>query len=114
TNFSTPIERAKIELLDLRTGRRKVLVRGGVFGRYLRTGQLVYANGESMLAVPFDLRGLAVTGPAVPVLGDGAVAPSNGMAAFAVSDGGNLAYVPVSAMNGETRPVWITRDGTEQ
>ncbi len=38
TNFSTPIERAKIELLDLRTGERKVLVRGGVFGRYLATG----------------------------------------------------------------------------
>jgi hypothetical protein len=27
TNYSTPVERAKIELLDLRTGERKVLVR---------------------------------------------------------------------------------------
>jgi serine/threonine-protein kinase len=114
TNFSTPIERAKIELLDLRTGERKVLVRGGVFGRYLTTGQLVYASGESMLAVPFDLRRLAVTGPAIPVLGDIAVLPSNGLAAFSVSERGDLAYVPVSAVNGETRPVWVARDGTER
>src|SRR5439155_24202391 len=78
TNFSTPIERAKIELLDLRTGERKVLLRGGVFGRYLPTGQLVYASGESMLAVPFDLRRLAVTGPAIPVPVDVAVVQSNG------------------------------------
>jgi serine/threonine-protein kinase len=114
TNFSTPIERAKIELLDLRTGERKVLVRGGVMGRYLTTGQLVYASGESMLAVPFDLRHLAVTGPAIPVLGDVAGLPSNGMAAFSVSDRGDLAYVPASTMNGETRPVWVSRNGTEQ
>jgi eukaryotic-like serine/threonine-protein kinase len=114
TNFSTPIERAKIELLDLRTGERKVLVRGGVFGRYLTTGQLVYASGESMLAVPFDLRRLMVTGSAVPVLGDVAVLPSNGLAAFSVSDRGDLAYVPSSVLNGETRPVWVARDGSER
>jgi serine/threonine-protein kinase len=114
TNFSTPIERAKIELLDLRTGKREVLVRGGVFGRYLSTGQLVYASGESMLAVPFDLGRLAVTGPATPVLGDVAVVPSNGLAAFSVSERGDLAYVPASALNAETRPVWVSRDGTER
>jgi eukaryotic-like serine/threonine-protein kinase len=114
TNFSTPIERAKIELLDLRTGERRVLVRGGVFGRYLLSGQLVYANGESMLAVPFDLRHLAVTGTAIPVLADVAVVPSNGLAAFTVSNRGDLAYVPASALNGDTRPEWIARDGTEQ
>ncbi|HET9041220.1 MAG TPA: protein kinase [Gemmatimonadales bacterium] len=114
TNFSTPIERAKIELLDLRTGKREVLVRGGVFGRYLSTGQLVYASGESMLAVPFDLGRLAVTGPATPVLGDVAVVPSNGLAAFSVSERGDLAYVPASALNAETRPVWVARDGTER
>ncbi len=114
TNFSTPIERAKIELLDLPTGERKVLVRGGVFGRYLATGQLVYASGEAMLAVPFDLKRLAVTGSAIPVLGDIAVLPSNGLAAFSVSERGDLAYVPASAMNTESRPVWVARDGTEQ
>jgi serine/threonine-protein kinase len=112
TNFSTPIERARIEVLDLRTGERKVLMRGGVFGRYLRTGQLVYVSGESMLAVPFDLKRLTVTGAAVPVLGDFAVLPSNGMAGFSVSDRGDLAYLPASALNSDTRPVWVSRDGT--
>jgi serine/threonine-protein kinase len=114
TNFSTPIERAKIELLDLETGARKVLLQGGVFGRYLPTGQLVYARDETMLAVPFDLRHLAVTGPAVPVLGDLAMSHSNGEAAFSISQRGDLAYIPASAMNVETKPVWVARHGLER
>jgi len=114
TNFSTPIERARIEVLDLETGARKVLIQGGVFGRYLPTGQLVYARDEAMLAVPFDLQSLAVTGPPVPVLGDLAMFPSNAVAAFSVSQQGDLAYVPASAMNAENQPTWVARNGVER
>jgi eukaryotic-like serine/threonine-protein kinase len=114
TNFSSPIERAKIELLDLETGARKVLIQGGVFGRYLPTGQLVYARDETMLAVPFDLQSLAVTGPPVPILGDLAMSPSDGVAAFSVSQQGDLAYVPASAMNAENQPMWVARNGVER
>ena len=64
TAYRTPIERATIEVLSIRTGTRKVLVTGGVYGIYVPTGHLLYGAGEAIWAVPFDLDHLAVTGPA--------------------------------------------------
>jgi serine/threonine-protein kinase len=111
TNFSTPIERAKIELLDLRTGARTVLVRSAVGGTYAASGHLLYASGEALLAAPFDLRRLRVTGETVPVLSDLALVPSNGEPAFSVSASGDLAYVRASVLNAATVPVWVSREG---
>ena len=62
TAYRTPIERATIEVLSIKTGEREVLVTGGVFGSYVPTGHLLYAVGETIRAVPFDLNRLAVTG----------------------------------------------------
>jgi serine/threonine-protein kinase len=114
TNFSTPIERAKIELLDLRTGARTVLVRGGVGGAYAASGHLLYGAGNALLAVPFDLQRLRITGEAVPVVSDVALSPSNGEAAFSVSASGDLAYVRASVINAPTVPEWVSRDGRAQ
>ncbi len=114
TNFSTPIERAKIELLDLRTGARTVLVRGGVGGVYVTSGHLIYGAGNALLAVPFDLEHLRITGEAVPVVTDVALQPSNGEAAFSVSRSGVLAYVRASVLNAPTVVEWVARDGRAQ
>jgi serine/threonine-protein kinase len=114
TNFSTPLERAKIELVDLRTGARTVLVRGGVGGVYAGSGHLLYGAGEALLAAPFDIRRFRITGDAVPVVSDVALVSSNGEPAFSVSASGALAYVRASVINAPTVPVWVTRDGREQ
>jgi eukaryotic-like serine/threonine-protein kinase len=114
TNFSTPIERAKIELLDLRTGTRTVLVRGAVGGVYAATGHLLYGAGNAILAAPFDLKRLRITGDAVPVVSDVALVPSNGEPAFSVSASGALVYVSSSVVNAATVPEWVTRDGHAQ
>ena len=114
TSFSTPIERARIELLDLRNGARTVLVRGAVGGVYAASGHLLYASGEELLAAPFDLRRLQVSGEAVPVVTDVALAVSSGQPGFGVSASGDLAYVRASVVNAPTVPVWVTRDGREQ
>jgi eukaryotic-like serine/threonine-protein kinase len=114
TNFSTPLERAKIELLDLRSGARTVLVRGAVGGVYATSGHLLYAMGEELLAAPFDLERLKITGEAVPAVTDVGLVPSNGEPAFSVSATGDLAYVRASSLNAPTVPVWVGRDGREQ
>ena len=75
TAYRTPIERATIEVLSIRTGERKVLLTGGVYGFYVPTGHLLYAAGEAIRAVPFDLDRLAVTGTAVPVVDSVAMNP---------------------------------------
>ncbi len=112
TAFRTPVERARIEVLSLETGERTVLLEGGVSGRYLPTGHLVYARGEALFAVPFDLGRLEVTGQPVPVVADLAVDASDGRAAFAVSDNGTLAYVAASTLGSNMEMVWVDRSGS--
>jgi serine/threonine-protein kinase len=55
-----------IGVYSLKTGQRKVVQKGGYFGRYLPSGHLVYVHEGTLLAVPFDLDRLEVRG--VPVL----------------------------------------------
>jgi Tol biopolymer transport system component len=109
----TPIERATIEVLSITAGTRKVLFTGGVFGFYVPTGHLLYAAGETIRAVPFDLKRLAVTGPTVPVVDSVAMNHTDGAAAFDVSENGSLAYLPVSSYITETDLVLVDRRGNE-
>jgi Tol biopolymer transport system component len=111
TAYRTPIDRATIEVLSTKTGKRKVLFTGGVFGFYVPTGHLLYAAGEAIRAVPFDLKRLAVTGSARPVVDSVAMNPSDGAAAFDVSENGTLAYMPVSSYITESDVVLVDRRG---
>jgi len=113
TAYRTPIERATIEVLSIKTGKRTVLISGGVFGFYVPTGHLLYAVGETIRAAPFDLSRLAVTGPALPVVDSVAMNPSDGAAAFDVSENGTLAYLPVSSYVTESELMLVDRQGRE-
>jgi serine/threonine-protein kinase len=65
--------------------------------RYVSTGHLLFARQDgSVNAVPFDLKRLQVTGPAITVL-DGVVVKQGGAAMFAVSQSGTLAYIEGTA-----------------
>jgi len=78
-------------------------LRPGADARYVATGHLVYAASGTLLAVPFDLGQLQVTGAPAKVL-DGVMRSIGGLtgtAQFAVSDTGSLVYVPGSASAGE-------------
>ena len=48
-------EAPRIVVQSLETGERNVLVNKATEARYLTTGHLVYAQAESLFAVPFDL-----------------------------------------------------------
>ena len=113
TAYRTPIERATIEVLSISSGKREVVFTGGVFGFYVPTGHLLYAVGETIRAVPFDLGRLAVTGAALPVVDSVAMNPTDGAAAFDVSENGTLAYLPVSSYITETELVLVDRRGNE-
>src|SRR5262249_43051242 len=84
-----------------------------VFGFYVPTGHLLFAVGETIRAAPFDLGRLAVTGPAVPVVDDVAMNPTDGAAAFDVSESGTLAYLPVGSYVTESDVVLVDRSGNE-
>jgi Tol biopolymer transport system component len=85
-------DQASIEVLSLRDGSRKVVVRGGTFGRLLAPGLLAYINQGALYAQPFDVRRLETTGPAAPVLDGIAYSPTFGYAQLDVSATGTAIY----------------------
>ena len=96
---------ARIEALDLDSGARTVVVRGGGRPRYLPSGHLLYASGERLFVVRFDLARLTTLGEPVQ-LGDGS-------AEFGASNDGTLVY-GVGLGRGRRELVWVDRRGREQ
>jgi len=111
TAYRTPTERATIEVLSISTGKREVVLVGGVFGFYVPTGHLLFAAGETIRAAPFDLGRRVTTGPPIPVVDSVAMNPTDGAAAFDVSENGTLAYLPVGSYDTETEVVLVDRQG---
>jgi len=104
-------DNALIAVQSLETGERKVLLEGGTAPRYAPTGHMVYAREDKLLAVPFDLEDLAVTGHPLPVLESVAVNPFFGLAQFSFSRDGLLAYMPTDYSEAKRRLVWVDRNG---
>jgi len=99
-----------LHVLDLRTGRQRVLVNDAAGGFYLPAGQLLYVRRDgTALVAPFDLDKLALTGPGVPVL-EG-VMLNNGSANLTVSRAGALVYMQGAAAVNEGQLVRVTREG---
>ena len=92
TSANGSIESAQIAVLDLQTGTRKVLIRGGSDAHYVPTGHLVYGFAGTLRAVAFDLRRLEVVGTPTPVL-EGVVTTAEGAADVAMAANGSLVYI---------------------
>jgi Tol biopolymer transport system component/tRNA A-37 threonylcarbamoyl transferase component Bud32 len=105
---------ARIGVLSLETGERRVLIEGGTYARYVPTGHLVYARAGGLLAVPFDLKRLQVTGPPVSILEGVTMNTSFGIAEFSPSADGSLAYIPGGATGGDRTLFWVDRKGATQ
>ena len=105
-------EDASLVVQPLPAGERKVVVRGGYYGRYLPSGHLVYLHEGTLFAAPFDLDRLEVTGPSVPVL-EGVLANFGGTggAQVAVSGTGTLVYLPGQNQTTDAPIVWMDRSG---
>jgi eukaryotic-like serine/threonine-protein kinase len=108
----------QIVIQSLKSGERKVLVKGGWGAVYLPTGHLVYylENNKvvSLFAIPFDLDTLEVTGEPVSML--------EGIRRVAASHSGTLVYVSQPAIAAESKgatsskstPVWVNKQGGEE
>jgi serine/threonine-protein kinase len=99
TNFRTPADTSSIAVYSLESHKITTVLRGGFFARYTPTGHLLYTRGSAVLAVRFDPATLQTSGSSVPVIEGIATSPSDGLAQFAVSDNGTLAYITASALN---------------
>jgi Tol biopolymer transport system component len=109
--IGSDFDQAVLEVVTLATGERKVVHRGGYYGRYLPSGHLVYLNAGTLFARPFDLDRLEATGPAVPVLEKVAGNPQVGGAQITFSDTGTLAYVTGDVALPRYPILWVDRTG---
>jgi serine/threonine protein kinase/WD40 repeat protein len=104
---------ANIEVISLADHHRKTLVRGGSFGRYLPSGQLIYVNRGTLFAVPFDVDRLEVRGAPVPVL-DQVGYSANGSAQLDFSQTGTLIYLYGGTGGGLYTVQWLDAAGKTQ
>src|SRR5262249_55864950 len=111
-DFVNP-DASNIEAMSFKTREKKILVRGGYYGRYLPSGHLVYMQQGVLYAVAFDADRPEVHGDPVALLEDVACNPSTGSAQFDFSTTGTLVYTPGKAT--QTWPiVWLGDSGNRQ
>jgi serine/threonine-protein kinase len=122
TSVTAGWDTANIVLRSLETGQQRVLIQGGTDARYVNTGHLVYMKLGTLMAVPFDIASLQVTGPAVALI-EGVMhavnAPNGndetGAGQFAISAAGTMVYI----LGGvgkflESSFVWVDRKGASE
>jgi serine/threonine-protein kinase len=105
---------AQIAVQPVGTGQRRNLIQGGTNPRYAPSGHLIYAQGGSLMAMPFDPQRLTATGTAAPVIDGVLQSPATGAAQYGFSSTGSLAYVPGGIQSAQSKLVWVNRNGTEQ
>ena len=105
---------ASVWLWSAGTGERRKLIDSASGARYGGPGQLIFARGGALLAVPFDLTRLQVSGAPIPVVDAVLMNPANGTAEFAVSANSTLVYRTAPAQPAESTLVWVDRVGNEE
>jgi serine/threonine-protein kinase len=86
-------DETQIWLYSRRSGNARLLIEGGADARYVSSGHLLYAREGTLLAVPFDLGRLEVTGGAVGIL------PDVMQAAYVAGQNGDTGTMQVSVSN---------------
>ena len=112
---------SQIVVQSLESGERRVLVEGAD-PRYTPTGHLVYIHNATLMAVPFDLDRLDITGSPVSLIEDVAQAINasfpainTGAAQFSFSKTGSLVYASGGIVPDRVRSlVWLDRKGSSE
>jgi len=104
---------AHVAVQAIATGQRLNLA-GGTQPRYAASGHLVYAQGGTLMAVPFDPQRLEIKGTPVPVVEGVEYSESFVSSQYSISDTGSLVYVSGGSQANLRRMVWVSRNGTEQ
>jgi eukaryotic-like serine/threonine-protein kinase len=108
-----------VALLDLSTKKYRILLEDGADARYVATGHLVFMRETTLMAVPFALQKMELTGKPSPVVSNVMRVyidyvdwnPAAGL--FSISHNGSLVYLP----GGITPPrqsemIWAGVDGS--
>jgi serine/threonine protein kinase len=101
---------ALMAVRSLETGEQRIVARGGASPMYLPTGHIVFGRAGVLMAMPFDLRRLEVTGPAVPILEGVAMNTGTGATQLATA-AGSVVYIPGAVSESRRALLWVDRRG---
>jgi serine/threonine-protein kinase len=102
-----------IDILSLDTRERRTVLRGGALGRYLPSGHLVYLHQNQLLAAPFNLSKLTVTGRSHVLLDDLSSISQTSPGDFDFSQTGTFVYI--SGQRDAPRSIfWLDAAGKPQ
>ena len=107
---------AETGIFSIKTRTWHTILQNASNAHYLTSGHLVYVHAGTLMAVPFDLKSLRMTGTPAQVLHGILANQDDGYASLAVSRSGNLAYVSGperTERKSSTQLVWVSRDGKE-
>jgi hypothetical protein len=108
------LDGTNVEVMELGDRRRKTLQQGGIYGRYMPSGHVVYLTNGTLFAVPLDLNRLEVRGTPAPVLGEVAYNSVYGSAEFDFSGTGTLVCRSGGAGSGPWTVQWLDGTGKTQ
>ena len=111
TGYRSSLAKSTIAVLSVETGELRVLLEGGVYGRYASSGHIVYVGKDAVMAVPFDASRLQLTGLPLPVVSDVYTYSADAHASFAFSNDGTLVYARTHTVSPNRRLVWVDREG---
>jgi Tol biopolymer transport system component/predicted Ser/Thr protein kinase len=103
-----------IEALSLKTGKWKIVQRGGYFGRYLSSGHLVYVHQGTLFGAPFDLDRLEVKRTPAPLVEDVDASTFFGSGQFESSRNGTFVYASARSSTSAWPIVWLDSSGNTQ
>lgn len=114
---SHQLEDADVAVVDLSTGKHRILIENAVMPRYAASGHVIAVRpGGTLLAAPLDEKRLVLTGPVVPLFSDVGIGLTQSQTYgvdLDLSREGTLVYVSGSRIPDETRKAleWIDRGG---
>ena len=111
TLWTGSLDSARVGVRSLGTGEERVLMPGSS-PQLLPTGHLLFARQNSIWATRFDAAQLQALGDPVRVI-ENVQVNAGGLALFAVSSTGTVAYVPGVA-GAQRMLVWVDRQGREE
>jgi serine/threonine-protein kinase len=113
-NQTGDFEDANIVVQSLPNGPRKIVHRGGYYGRYLATGHLVYMRAGTLFVAPFDIDRLELTGDPAPAIKGIGGSSAFGGADVSFSSRGALAFVPGAGIPLVVPIQWMDFKGPSQ
>jgi serine/threonine protein kinase/Tol biopolymer transport system component len=111
TIWNTSLRDICTGILDFGSGHYRVLIKDGAHARWVPTGHLVYIRRGTLMAIPFDLEKLEITGSEVPVIADIHQVHDVGLGSYSFSRDGFLAYWSSANEQKGHRVIWIDQQG---